>query len=292
MKQSSPVSIKVARQEWLKKIDETIFDPAVNTIDPKARLELTKYFLTGQLLDSDFGSVVMFNLPLCDLPCRSRNESCFHSVDFQKLVNAAKSHNGDFVAGVVSLFRARIQRLKSWIDTNMVSIQIEPPTVVTMTQAARIKSLDPYSISWNNCVDYMTTKDFHRLARACSADEDTVHYGYSMNWPQYVQGTFSMTYPHGKQLIDLLERCRKSLTFQAHIMGSAALLQFPPFDNPYNILDTSTQVLSYPNWKDAFFKDVKNVGYVEPPMYNCFARTHSCLFFSWAYDEKIQFLSK
>lgn len=182
----------------------------------------------------------MFIRSPSDLPRRSRNESCFQYVDLQKLVSAAKAHNGEFVAGVISLFRARIQRLKTWVDTKMVSIQIEPRNAVTISQASKIKSLNPHSISWNNCLDYMTTKDFHLLARACSTDEGTVHYGYSMNWPQHVQGSYSMTYPHGKQLFGLLEQSKKTLNVQVQIMGSTGLLHSPPFDSPYNIIDVST----------------------------------------------------
>ena len=51
-----------------------------------------------------------------------------------------------------------------------------------------IASLLPYSMSWSNVLDYIEPSAFHRMARACSAPSGTVHYGYSMNWPQYIYG--------------------------------------------------------------------------------------------------------
>ena len=51
-----------------------------------------------------------------------------------------------------------------------------------------IASLLPYSMSWSNVLDYIEPSAFHCMARACSAPSGTVHYGYSMNWPQYIYG--------------------------------------------------------------------------------------------------------
>ena len=39
-----------------------------------------------------------------------------------------------------------------------------------------IRSLEPYAISWSNVPDYMHPADFHKLAQAVSAPEDTVHF--------------------------------------------------------------------------------------------------------------------
>jgi hypothetical protein len=39
-----------------------------------------------------------------------------------------------------------------------------------------IRALEPYTVSWSNVPDYMSPRDFHKLARAISAPEDTVHF--------------------------------------------------------------------------------------------------------------------
>lgn len=47
---------------------------------------------------------------------------------------------------------------------------------------AAIKALTPRTLSWSNVPDYFHPRDFHAMARACSADADTVHHSHSMNW--------------------------------------------------------------------------------------------------------------
>jgi hypothetical protein len=39
-----------------------------------------------------------------------------------------------------------------------------------------IRSLEPYTISWSNVPDFMPPTDFHKLAKAVSAPNETVHY--------------------------------------------------------------------------------------------------------------------
>ena len=41
---------------------------------------------------------------------------------------------------------------------------------------ASIRSLEPYTISWSNVPDFMPPADFHKLAKAVSAPNETVHY--------------------------------------------------------------------------------------------------------------------
>jgi hypothetical protein len=37
--------------------------------------------------------------------------------------------------------------------------------------------LQPYTVTWSNCSDYMGRDEFHQVARGLS-NEETVHYGY------------------------------------------------------------------------------------------------------------------
>jgi hypothetical protein len=53
---------------------------------------------------------------------------------------------------------------------------------------AKIRSLKPHTISWSNVCDYYHPADFHAMAKACSAPEDTVHHLHSMNWIRDVKG--------------------------------------------------------------------------------------------------------
>ena len=63
----------------------------------------------------------------------------------------------------------------------------------TATVAA-IRALQPYSISWSNVGDYFSPKEFHTMAKACSAPADTVHYLHTMNWVRDIMGSCYMDF--------------------------------------------------------------------------------------------------
>ena len=64
---------------------------------------------------------------------------------------------------------------------------VDPSATATLSA---IRDLQPYTISWSNVPDYIATAEFHKMARAVSADEDTVHFMHSMNWVKDVKGAF------------------------------------------------------------------------------------------------------
>jgi hypothetical protein len=237
---------------------------------------LSKYFLTGQLLEASVGSICMFALPPDFQFARSRNESCFHSLEVKELVKHTQVHNGDFVAAAVDIFRSGIAKLNHRIHQGVVLISVAPPTVVSLRNPAaiaQIRGLNPYTISWNNCLDYFTIDDFHQLARACSAPEDTVHYGYSMNWVQNVKGACSLAFDTGPHMEKLLHEARKSHSMILKLAGLEGVFMSPPLDNPINLLDVSARAASYRHWVDKFFASVKNIGNVVPNfIQNPFAR--------------------
>lgn len=287
-----PKSIDYARQQWLKKIDTSIFDPAVNALDKKARNRLCQYFLTGQLLPAAFASIAMFELPKKFGSSRSRDESCFHSLDITNFMNATKQNNGDFVAGAIGLMSYNITQLHEFVSGGEVAITIKPPTIVSIDSPqvmAEISAMSPYTISWNNCLDYMPTKEFHRLARACSAAEDTVHYGYSMNWPADVFGASCLTYPVGEVTQKLLDNARHSLSMLYALRGMKGLLKCPSIDNPINVMDHLCRIEAYKHWIKKFFQGVPNVAQTEPSFYSVFDRASTALFFTWSYDTSISF---
>jgi hypothetical protein len=285
-------SLKEARQEWLKKIDESLFDPVVNVSIKSSRQTLTHYFLTGQLLEASMGSIVMFELPEKFKFGRSRNESVFHSLDMTKLARSTKQNKGDFVQGALSLLRSQISKVHDLVLRGLVSITMEPPSRVSLDNPqiiSKISSLNPFTMSWNNCLDYMTIQDFHRLAKACSAPEDTIHFGYSMNWPCDVKGSCCLTMPVGPHMMDVMKGAREGISFSYQMGGLSDLLVSPPIDNPINVLDVAARACAYRYWVNEFFRCVPNVGPIEPSFYNPFARACSCLFLTWTYDEAIRF---
>lgn len=59
---------------------------------------------------------------------------------------------------------------------------------------AAIKALTPWTLSWSNVPDYYHPRDFHAMARACSADANTVHRSHSMNWVMVGWGAWLYIY--------------------------------------------------------------------------------------------------
>jgi hypothetical protein len=58
-----PPTLHQSRKEWLSKIDESLFCTVTNCSNLTSRNHLSKYFLTGQLLEASVGSICMFALP-------------------------------------------------------------------------------------------------------------------------------------------------------------------------------------------------------------------------------------
>ncbi|OLP92274.1 hypothetical protein AK812_SmicGene25959 [Symbiodinium microadriaticum] len=58
----------------------------------------------------------------------------------------------------------------------------------------RIWKERPFTMSWDNVVDYMKPTTFHSIARWCSRAGDTVHYAYSMNYPCETRGANIMAW--------------------------------------------------------------------------------------------------
>ena len=153
----------------------------VNCAMEHTRQALRFYLLTGQLLPAAVGSLTMFSLLPKFKGGRSRNDSCFHSISSRLLTKRTMEHNGDFVAGAVSVLRTHIQKLNRLVIGNRVSIMIEDPCIVSLSNPSvvdAIRASCPWTMSWKNCLDYMAIVEFHSLARASSAPRDRVHFGY------------------------------------------------------------------------------------------------------------------
>jgi hypothetical protein len=75
-------------------------------------------------------------------------------------------------------------------------------------------------------VSAVSLQDFHRVARACSAAEDTVHYMHSMNWVKDVMGA-----SHMDLLMMVQEDKHKEVVHSLHVC-LAQLTSMGPSLNP------------------------------------------------------------
>jgi hypothetical protein len=281
---SSVVSIQEARLLWLESIDISILNPVLNATRLGDRVELMSYFLTGQLLNADCGSITMFSSSNLST-FRARDESLFHHLKITDYISLADKETS-LVDAASQIVLERIINLKDAVKEKVLKIEILPPAVVSPENAeviTKIAALKPTTIAWGNIVDYMDTKVFHKLAKQCSHSKKTVHIGHSVAWRTVTKGAFALDYPTGPQFRDLLRNTRSSIMGLMNINFLSKHLKNPPLDNPINLADFSFAVQYHNHWTSHFFKGVKQLGDVEEYNYNVFLKAYNVLDLMWSY---------
>ncbi|CAE7234169.1 purD [Symbiodinium natans] len=190
----------------------------------------------------------------------------------------------------------------------------------------RIWKEAPFTMSWDNILDYMKPTTFHSIARLCSRAGDTVHYAYSMNYPCETRGANIMDWdmqadPNDRQSrvywVDRsMERsirggCQHSMERLCRIWDFAcdALYTKPYRCDPENLINY-TLIASLgldEKWVNHFMnkgkispKDVprhpectkNNVGLAVfsslMGLESPFQRSSTCVTFAWTYDPMIR----
>jgi hypothetical protein len=297
------VSLATARSGWLEKsTDLTYWRLIGNFKDSNDRMALCSYSLTGQLLDADVGSVVMFSLPYGYMGKLTRNESVFTTISLRNLMNERQSST-DVVEAVAKYLRKGIQKISILIKDGLLLVDVRLQAVEPSNKAviASISAMNPYNISWSNVPDYFEPRDFHEMASACSG-ASTLHHSYSMNWPRAVYGASVADYYLPSSINGLTDisflngTVNRIATLMQPVytsIGASKLLLLPPIDDSRNIVDSMMFVHYRRYWKEAFFsyavmrdveKQVHEVGF---PFYNIFSRTNSSVFYTFTYDPEL-----
>lgn len=205
------------------------------------------------------------------------------------------------VDAAVALLLERIAALQQEMRAGRVTAEVRMGLVVLgNTQLiAEIHNLRPYTMSWNNVADYIHPRDFHTLARGCSAPADTLHYLYSMNWPHQICGASHIdafvqlkdAEIWGAKLRLLLSGTREAINKLFLKMGLLPYLLSPPNTNAANLVDFALYDRYHEKWVDHFFDfstasgPRANIAHVVPPMYDSLSRSISVVFLTFSYDE-------
>eukprot|EP01061_Rhynchopus_euleeides_P043418 TRINITY_DN7582_c0_g2_i1.p1 TRINITY_DN7582_c0_g2~~TRINITY_DN7582_c0_g2_i1.p1 ORF type:complete len:169 (+),score=52.65 TRINITY_DN7582_c0_g2_i1:60-566(+) len=115
-------------------------------------------------------------------------------------------------------------------------------------------------MSWSNVMDYVCPLDrFHALARACSAKGDTMHFGYSMNWPTEVHGTCLIDQLPGPAsiLVDFMEDPPNYVHTQRDPRFGRGMFEWPTFDNPIAVTTYTLCFAFHNDWADYFVRKAK-----------------------------------
>ena len=125
------------------------------------------------------------------------NENLFHGVGIYSTSFSSANGNGgqNFMGFVEAIIKGKLNKFRGLVQDEQIEVEFKYKdiSVDDMKFAAEIKEQDPYGIEWSNIPDYMDTKKFIQLARACSG-EKTVHFIDVMNWPRNVFGVCWIDY--------------------------------------------------------------------------------------------------
>ena len=297
--QKTDVKIALARQEWL---DRTSDNKTMmgNFLQKADRQALGKYLITGELLKGEVGSVVMFSLPKGYRGSLAMDESVFQTIDFESLMKSRLKCD-NIVDAAINYLRTSIQKLTENIIKKhfLIEINFQLVNLSIKIVTDRIKSLNPYTISWKNVCDYYTPRDFHKIARLCSS-ENTVHFAYSMNWPRHVFGASIIDYLTNSDCFKFMDAMidqfqSQTITRVYDILDAQKILRVPFVDDPRNIVDFNLHVQYRFKWIDYFFsKQVSGIlnketqVIQEKALYNFFSRTPSTVFLAFCYNPEIQ----
>ena len=259
------------------------------------RIDMSRYELTGAFgVDKDFkqvtGSICMFDCP-DGTPPLAKDETVFSTIAIQHLFHEANP-NQSIVEVLECIIFERVKRLVCWARNGEVEVNLICKRVEDAVD--EISEFAPWTMSWSNVLDYVSPSEFHRLARRCSRNGDTIHFGYSMNWISRVFGGSFLdmqgTPESRKKIIRLANDSFDSIY---GVMNCKDLLRLPPPTNPMNTTSLLLESGVYQKWIDWLAMQARKEGYCsiancEHAMPNVFASTgSSTIYFTWTYDQDV-----
>jgi hypothetical protein len=184
------ISVKEAHSNWRYSTSIGSHD-CHNFKKVNDRVEMARYLLTGQLLDSSMGSRIMFEYGFMGYS-KVNNENFIYS---QNLFEMECRNPTSFLSNVLENIKQDIRKCrKSFIEGKIKLIirlqEILPSDDKTLKE---IHDLKPDVVYWTNLCDYFCRSDFQKMVRAISS-ENTFHRIHSMNWMQKVKGAEILDY--------------------------------------------------------------------------------------------------
>jgi hypothetical protein len=307
------VSLQEARQLWLDGRPLKSVAAAANLKERVDRVAYCHYVLSGDVLPStsaSTGNPCMHVLP--DGWHRAQDETIFDRIGAPLLLQK-RMRSANIVLAVTAFLRDEIRRLHDLLSSGTVRADFRLSSLLEDRAASvrAIHSLQPWCIYWSNACDHMRPKEFHALARACSADEDTIHFALSLNWTRDVKGSWLFDFADASQRMEFI-RLARSYHARLHEHGRlndsdlptavGATFPVPPctFLLPArdHLMNLCTPVLASHckvPWREAFFHPRLAGGYVNAPsgsfeqgLYSALASRSTHLWFTFTYDPTVR----
>ncbi|KAL7549593.1 hypothetical protein ACHAWF_012860 [Thalassiosira exigua] len=256
---ASPVAASAARAQWSVRACRNQGDAelgmACQLRREVDRSGLLTYLVMGEFLPEDDGSdernAVFGNVTM--ISCEHRRgqidslvgETVTNTLLLETILEEMKGRTdeADVMECIKSICLRRVKRLKQLVMKGMIEIDLRCGEVKPLSRdggrtfaeevSSLRSSLRANSTSWSNLCDYIELEEFHQVARAYSAEEECVHYGYSMNWLTTVFGADLVDYDSVSDREAVLEQTydpRAERLFEA--LDAAKLLIFGFHKNP------------------------------------------------------------
>lgn len=306
---SHSVPVKKAYASWSR---HRAFEQAdtLNLARKVDRMAHLRYLVTGQLFtDSDtetdlVGSLAMFTAPP-DAPPLDSTEA-LQGIPVEKFSKALKENPKSTVIqvaemilmdGVLKTLELAGKPVK--IDFICEEVSLSNSKLITV-----LKALRPESVMWSNVMDYMSPKEFHKLA-ASIAKTDCLHMGYTINWHADTVGTCLLDWYENPALIaqvdGVVQDAVNANESYYKLNGICDRFVLPPPVNPINLTQGSLGVMFCKRWVEEYFKAAsKGIPIVcegEDMVFPAFAhwpfsRSQGSLTMIWTYDTDMTFLPK
>ena len=290
---SSAVPLMKARKLWMDTREGRNGSMIMSLKRHIDQLKMCHYLITGDLFHRDqpeVGNPAMWSLPPSSPPI-SRGETAFDAVEIDDLANV---EGGDILNRLVTELHQRLKRLRQWLLAGDVELDLRCEVVHLKAKIVPwIAQQHPWTMSWSNVLDYVAPGKFHQLARLCSIEGDTIHYGYSMNWIAETYGSCVMDFDGQPEAVSkIIDGSHEMCKMTERICPAGKLLLLPPHDTPMNITGYFLATGLHKKWTKYFFSkeiagDVQ-VGMASMQTYNPLATNATCLSMTWTYDPEIR----
>jgi len=263
-----------------------------------AQYELTRDFAIHGQDGPACGNILMHSCP-DGTPPVAHDETIFSAFNWFDILKILREKKTASLMKAAELWALdRITKVADWATSGMVSVELICAPIETVVP--EIAARRPWTMSWSNLCDYIDLSDFHSMARDCSRNGDTIHYGYSMNWVLNVYGVFLLDYmgPHLSTLRGkLIEQANETVRQKNKAMEWSQYLRFPPPTNPINTTSHFLAMTHFRNWGDYFFglaresgpctvANIEHVGIGVSPLSTTGSNTVA---FTWTYDPLVSF---
>jgi len=260
---------------WMNTTDFLDFDIHYNLSSKQHRIEAIDYLLTGRIGEGSIPSICMFDN--CSIvPRRSMTECVFSMLRLDIQINQS------LMGSIQTYLIQRITKLSEYLQKAQVTIFLSNQRVTYKSIPSQFAQSKPDSVNWRNCCDYMSTSEFHSMARKLSGPH-TMHSMHSTNWVRDVYGANIYDYQEVERnriWNEAKTSTMKSLTEQALVY-----MRRPLLTHSMNITEYYLAQKHMSRWVDYYFpkNKVRTSEAIMLP-FHAFPRSPCALYINFSYN--------